>query len=648
MPAQIFFKVGYGNMAWSSGTFLETWLSIVSQGCRRFSWGLRRWTRGFPVVVAFATWAIAATSHAAPAIAQYGEPRYAPGFTHFAYVNADAPKGGTLTLSNSSRITHFDTFNPFTLRGNIAPGIGLLFDTLTVGASDEASSAYGLLADDIEIAPDRRSVRFHLNPAARFSNGDPVRATDVKYSFDTLMSKAAAPNYRTIWQAVTHATVIDPQTIEFTFSETNPELPLLIGSLPVFSPKWGERPGGGRIPFDQLAFQQPIGSGPYVIDRYSGGTLIVLKRNPRYWAANLPERRGMYNFDRIVYKLYGDSTARLEAFKAGEYDVSVEYRARNWVRDYVGQRFRDGEIKKTIFTHGNNAGMQGFFLNTRRTLFKDQRVRKALDLALDFQYLNRQLFYNQYKRSDSFFTNSELAAHGMPDAAERALLEPLARRYPNDFDPAVLGPMVLQPDTSPPHSLRQNLLEARQLLAEAGWTYSDGALRNKSGQPFEFEILDDSGSAFGAVVASYTRNLEKLGITAHFRSTDFALYQERLQRFDFDVTTLAMPAGQSPGSELRDEFGSAAASVNGSSNMAGIHSPVVDALIQDVLAARSRPDLIDATRALDRVLMHGYYVIPQWYADGHRVAYRTTLAFPSTLPLYYAAEDWIVATWWHR
>jgi microcin C transport system substrate-binding protein len=585
---------------------------------------------------------------AAPAIAQYGQPRYAPGFTHFDYVNPDAPKGGTLTLSNPSRTTHFDKFNPFTLRGNAAPGMGLLFDTLTTGASDEASSAYGLLADDITIAPDHRSVRFHLNPAARFSNGDPVRAADVKYSFDTLMSKAAAPNYRTVWQAITRATVIDPQTIEFTFAEANPELPLLIGNLPVFSPKWGDRQGGGRVAFDQLDFQKPIGSGPYVIDSYSGGTQIVLTRNPHYWAANLPVRRGMYNFDRIVYKLYGDNTAKLEAFKAGEYDVSVEYRARAWVRDYIGKRFRNGDIKKTVFTHRNDAGMQGFYMNTRRPLFQDVRVREALDLAMDFQYLNRQLFYNQYGRSDSFFTNSELAAHGLPDVGERALLEPLAQRYPKDFDPADLGPAVVQPSTAPPQTLRRNLLHARQLLADAGWTYRDGALRNKAGQPFVFEILDDSGGALGAVVASYARNLGKLGITAHFRSTDFALYQQRLQHFDFDMTALAMPAGQIPGSELLDEFGSAAASVDGSNNVAGVHSPVVDALIQSVLAARSRSAMVDASRALDRVLMHGYYVIPHWYADGHRVAYRTTLDFPSTLPLYYAAEDWIVSTWWHR
>ncbi|MCY0386376.1 extracellular solute-binding protein [Robbsia sp. Bb-Pol-6] len=581
-------------------------------------------------------------ARAAPAIAQYGAPRYAPGFTHFDYVDPHAPKGGTLTLANPNRITRFDTFNPYILRGNPAPGIDLLFDTLTVGSGDEASSAYGLLADDIAVAADGLSVRFHINPAARFSNGDPVTAADVKYSFDTLMSQAAAPNYRAVWADVSRATVIDPQTVRFDFRHAGRELPLTIGALPVFSPKWGQRADGSHPPFDAIALEKPIGSGPYTIASYSGGTQIVLQRNPRYWAADLPVRRGMFNFDRIVYKLYGDPAARLEALKAGEFDASVAVLARDWVRGYTGGRFNDGRLIKRVFKHSNDAGMQGFFVNIRRPLFQDVRVRQALDLALDFPYLNRQLFYNQYSRSDSFFTNSELAAHGLPDAGELALLEPLRAQ----LDPAVFGPMALQPDTAPPGSLRDNLRRARTLLAAAGWTYRDGALRDRAGQPFVFEILDDSGGAFGAVVASYARNLAKLGITVNFRTTDFALYQQRLQNFDFDMTTLAWPGSQSPGNELLDNVGSAAAGIPGSGNLVGIHSPAVDALVQAVLAARTRPALVDAARALDRVLMHGYYVVPQWYSPVHRVVYRRGLAFPTTLPLYYDAAGWILSTWW--
>ncbi|MGI4857023.1 MAG: extracellular solute-binding protein [Janthinobacterium lividum] len=583
-------------------------------------------------------------AQAAPAIAQYGEPRYAPGFTHFDYVNPDAPKGGTLTLANPNRITRFDTFNPYILRGNPAPGINLLFDTLTVGSDDEAASAYGLLADDIAVAADGLSVRFHVNAAARFSNGDPVTAADVKYAFDTLTSQAAAPTYRAVWQDVARATVIDRLSVRFDFRHPGRELPLLIGALPVFSPKWGQRADGSRPSFDAIALAMPIGSGPYTIASHSGGTQIVLQRNPHYWAANLPTRRGMFNFDRIVYKLYGDSTARLEAFKAGEFDASEGWLSRDWVRGYTGGRFNDGRLIKRVFAHSNNAGLQGFFMNTRRPLFQDVRVRQALDLAFDFPYLNRQIFYNQYRRSDSFFTNSELAAHGLPSPGERALLEPLRA----ELDPAVFGAMVVQPDTAPPGSLRANLLQARALLAEAGWTYRDGALRNHAGQPFVFEILDDSGSAssYGPVVAPYARNLAKLGITANFRVVDFALYDQRLQNLDFDMTTLALAGSQSPGNELRDEVGSAAAGVHGSGNLSGIHSPAVDALVQAVLAARTRLALVDASRALDRVLMHGYYVVPQWYLPVHRVAYRRGLAYPATLPLYYDAQSWMLSTWW--
>jgi microcin C transport system substrate-binding protein len=278
----------------------------------------------------------------------------------------------------------------------------------------------------------------------------------------------------------------------------------------------------------------------------------------------------------------------------------------------------------------------------RRTLFQDVRVREALDLALDFEWMNRQIFFGQYRRIDSFFTNSQLAAHGLPSPAELALLEPLRAQ----LDPAVFGPMVVQPVTTPPASLRDNLRRARELLAQAGWVYRDGALRNARGEPFSFEILDDSGGAMGPVVTPYIRNLEKLGIGVNFRTTDFALYQKRMDDFDFDVTVSRYPDDPSPGSELRDRFGSASANTPGSDNVIGLRLPAVDALTRAVLRARTRDELESACRALDRVLMHGYYVVPQWYSATHRIAYRRTLAHPATLPLYYTAEDWIVRDWW--
>lgn len=587
-------------------------------------------------------WLAVPVAHARYAIAQYGEPKYPPGFTHFDYVNPDAPRQGTLVLANPDRRTSFDKFNPFTLRGTSAPGIdSLIFETLTVGSADETSSAYGLLADDIDVAPDGMSVTFHINPKARFSNGDPVTAADVKYSFDTLVGPKAAPWFKVYWGDVARAVVLGRLRIRFDFKRRSSELPIIVGQIPVFSPKWGAGPDGKAKPFDQLAFDTPIGSGPYLIERYEAGRRITYKRNPHYWGDDLPVRRGMFNFERIVYKLYSDDTARLEAFKAGEFDAIVEYRARNWARGYVGKKFRDGELVKRQFAHHNGAGMQGFIVNLRRPLFQDLRVRKALDLALDFQWLNRRLFYNQYTRIDSYFSNSDLAATGMPSPAELALLDPLR----SQLDPAVFGPMTVQPTTTPPHSLRGNLRQARELLAQAGWTYRDGALRNAKGEPFDFEILEDGG-AMGPVITAYIRNLAKLGIRAHQRTTDFALYQKRLEEFDFDMISLRYPDSQSPGAELFDRFGSASADVKGSDNLMGLKSPAVDQLVGDLVRARTQDALVTAAHALDRVLMHGYYVVPHWYSDHHSIAYRSTLAFPRRLPRYYTAEGWIISTWW--
>ncbi|KVC67270.1 peptide ABC transporter substrate-binding protein [Burkholderia ubonensis] len=584
----------------------------------------------------------ASAAHAAHAIAQYGEPKYPPGFAHFDYVNPDAPKGGTLVLANPTRLTSFDKFNPFTMRGNAAPGIEMLFESLATGSLDEPASAYGLLADDIAVAPDRLSVTFHLNPRARFSNGDPVTAADVKHSFDTLKSKQAAPQFAAYFADIARAVIVDPATVRFEFRRNNRELPLIAAGVPVFSRKWGLRADGTRIPFDQLAFEQPIGSGQYLIERYDNGRNITYRRNPAYWGADLPVRVGTHNFERIVYKLYGDGVTRLEAFKAGEYDVLVENIARNWVRHDVGKRFDSGELIKREFRQHNGAGMQGFMLNLRRPLFRDARVRQALDLAFDFEWLNRQLFYGGYTRLDSYFADTDLQATGMPGPGELALLEPLRAH----LDPAVFGPMVAQPNTDPPSSLRANLLKARALLAQAGWTYRDGALRNARGEPFTFEILDDAGSAFEPVVAAYQRNLAKLGIYARFRTADYALLQKRMDAFDYDMTTIRYLGVQVPGAEQFSRYSSKFADEPGSDNVIGLKSPAVDALLQALGAAQTREQLVDAARALDRVLMHGYYAIPQWYSTTHRVAYKRTLAYPQTLPLYYSAEGWVVSTWW--
>ena len=587
--------------------------------------------------------------YTAQGIAQYGKPKYADGFAHFDYVNPNAPRGGTLTLPNPDRRTSFDKFNPFTLRGVTAPGIGaLMFESLAVGSADEVSSVYGLIAEDIKVAADQMSVTFRIRPEAQFSDGKPILAEDVKHSFDTLTSKLANPQYRTIYADVKQAVVVSERVIRFDFKTRNSELPLMVGGLPVFSKNWGKKADGSVTPFDKLTFEHPIGSGPYIIESYRAGKSMIYKRNPNYWGNKVNVRVGFFNFDRIVYKLYSDDAVRLEAFKAGEFDAIVEYRAKNWAKSYVGPKFNNGTLIKKSFENHNGAGMQGFAMNLRRPIFQDARVRKAMGYALDFQWLNRQLFYDQYSRINSYYTNSDLSANydgeTVPTEAELKLLKPLQAKYPQYVPEAVFGAMPPAPSTAPPSSLRANLRKAKELLAEAGWTYRDGALRNSKGEIFRFEIVED-GPFFLRILTAYVRNLEKLGIKVDIRTSDYALHQKRMDDYDFDMTTIRFPDTQSPGNELYDRFGSAAAKEKGSDNVIGVQSPVVDALIDAIVKADTREQLQAATRSLDRVLWNSYYVVPHWYSPTHRIAYRKEMGYPNP-PLYYSAESWILSTWW--
>ncbi len=573
---------------------------------------------------------------AAHAFSLYDTPKYPAGFTHFDYLNPDAPKGGELYLANPDTRTSFDKFNPFSMKGVAAAGVAnLMFETLAINSADEIATMYGLLAEDMQLAPDRLSMTFRLNPLARFNNGDSVLADDVKYSFDTLVAKGA-PQFKMIFADVKQCVVLDATTVRFDFKASNRELPLIVGGMPVFSRKWA-----AGTPFDKIQLTTPVASGPYLIERYDLGRSIAFKRNPNYWGSALPTRKGSYNFDRIFYRFYKDDVARLEAFMAGEFDVVVEYRAKNWARAYKGKQFDNGSIIKTNLKHSNGAGMQGFVMNLRRAPFQDIRVRRALALALDFEWMNRQLFYGQYVRIDSFFSNSELGAHGLPSPAELALLEPLRAQ----LDPAVFGPTPLPPRTDPPSSLRANLLQARELLKQAGWEYRDGALRNASGEIFTFEILDDQ-SALSRIIGVYVRNLEKLGIQVRQRTADNALVQKRMEEFDFDMTSVRFPDVVSPGNDMFDMLGSKAADEKGSNNAWGLKDPAVDKLVSALVAADTRAQLVAASRALDRVLLHKYIVVPHWYLATHRVAYRNRFGIPQTAPKYYQADPYVISSWW--
>ncbi len=573
------------------------------------------------------------SAYAAGALALGYQPKYQEGFSHFDYVNPDAPKGGHLTLSAQG---NFSSLNPFLLRGIGAAGLDpLVFETLMVPSLDEPFSQYGLLADDAELAADGLSVTYHINPKARFSDGSPVMADDVKFSFDTLKSAQAHPQYRFYWSDITQAVVVDERTVRFEFARVNPELHMIAGQIPVFSRHWV-----GEKSFEEVVLDAPIATGPYTVESYDLGKSVSYRRNSDYWGRDLNVRRGMFNFEKVTFRYYLDSTVQLEAFKAGEFDFILVNNSKQWARDYVGSKFENGLIRKTTFKHQNNAGMQGFAFNLRRTKFQDKRVRRAITLALDFEWANHKLFYDQYERCDSYFSNSELAATGLPSGEELELLEP----YRDRLSPEVFTEAWKPPSTEP-NGLRRNLLEAQRLLNEAGWHYRDGALRNADGEPFQINfMLFQKG--FLRIVAPFARNLAKLGIEMKYRAIDAALYERRAKSFDFDMMVASFGQSQSPGNELMGTFHSESADQEGSRNLMGIQDPVVDAVIEKVIFARDRKALVTAVHALDRVLLNGEYLVPNWYIAVHRVAYRKQLAHPETLPLYYAATDWALTTWW--
>ena len=579
----------------------------------------------------------------AHAYAQFGDIRYPAGFSHFAYVNPNAPKGGQIAMVAPTRASSYDKYNPFTLKGTPPPGLSsLVFETLLTGNAEEPTTAYGLLAQDIALAPDKLSVTFTLNPLARFHNGEPVLAADVKHSFDKLISKEAAPQFRTYFSEVKAVTVLGERSIRFDFVRANAELPLIVGGLPVFPRSWG----AGK-PLDQIVTDLPIGSGPYRIGKVDFGKDVQYLRDPAYWGKDLNVRKGTNNFDRVVYRLYKDPTAQLEAFKAGEFDYIQAFIAREWARAYTGKQFDSGRLIKRELQHGNAGDFQGFMFNTRLPKFKDVRVRQAIVLAMDYEWMNRQLFYNAYTRVRGYFVGSDFEATGLPAPDELALLEPLRAQLPSVvFTQPVPLPPVTSLDPSSGHTLRDHLRQARDLLAQAGWTYREGALRNPKGEAFSLQFLDDSGS-MGRVVTPYAKNLEKLGFAVNYKVVDPTIFQKRVDTFDFEIISNRIRGSEAPGTELLERFGSKAATVEGSNNIVGIQDPAVDALLDRAVSAQTRPQLVAAVKALDRVLRHGHYAVPHWYGSAHRVAWRAgRFEQPAVTPRYYQPESWIQSVWW--
>ena len=594
-------------------------------------------------------------SWAAHGYALWGDLKYPAGFAQFDYVNPTAPKGGELRLVSNLRVSTFDKYNPFTIKGS-APAYlaNLMFDSLLSASLDETGSGYGLLASDVDVAADGLSATFKLRPEARFHNGDPVLAADVKYSYDTLMGPFTSPAYKNILEDVAGLDVIDERTLRYRFKKPNRELPLTVGGLPVFSRKWGNegrnnglKEGGPNQvlkTFDKVVTDIPIGSGPYKIGPVKFGKDITYVLDPTYWAKDLNVRRGTSNFERITVKIYKDSTARLEALKAGEFDLMRFFSAGDWARRVTGKRFNTGELVKTEFKHSLPSGFQSYVLNTRRDNFKDVRVRQALGLAMDYEWMNRQMFYNAYQRVNGLFGNTDCQAKDLPTPAELALMGPLRKDIPE----AAFGPMTVAPRTDGDSSLRGNLRQAQALLKAAGWDIKEGVLRNAQGKAFEIEYLDSNeGSA--RVVTPWARNLEKLGIKLNFRPVDFALYQQRLQKFEFDITSLAYAGTHSPGQEYADLFGAKAADQEDSGNLSGIKNPAVDTLIIAMTGAKTKAQLLPACRALERVISHSHLLIPQWTAGTHRIVYNGwRLARPVNMPPYAQGETWAIDTWWKK
>lgn len=570
------------------------------------------------------------------ALAMHGQPKYPANFTHFEYANPDAPKGGDLKLAAVSS-SGFDSLNPFIIKGVPAAGLnrlgrGYFYDSLTVQADDEAFTQYGLIAESIEMPEDRSWVVFHINPRAVFHDGHAIKAEDVIFTLELLKSEGH-PLYSTYYQDVVKSEVLDSLTVKFSFrNNDNKELPLILGQLPVL-PKhyWKDKT------FNESSLEVPLGSGPYTIKSVEPGRSIVYQRNPDYWARDLAVNRGRYNFDSIRYDYYRDTNVALEALKSGEYDFRIENTSKTWATGYQGPQFDAGKVLKEEIAHELPTGMQGFVYNTRRWQFEDPRVRQALAFAFDFEWTNKQLFNSAYSRTSSYFSNSELASSGLPSEEELALLEPHREKLP----PEVFSKTYQPPKTQGNGNIRGNIRQAMRLLKSAGWEIKDNRLTHlATNRPMEFEIMLVTPE-FQRIVLPFRKNLERLGVQVEVRLVDPQQYINRLNSFDFDMVTSGFGQSNSPGNEQRDFWHSNEAERPGSRNLMGIKDPVVDSLIDLVISAPDREALITRTRALDRVLLWGHYVIPQYHNRTYRVAYWNKFERPEITPKYaFGLESW--------
>jgi microcin C transport system substrate-binding protein len=585
------------------------------------------------VAIACAVLAPAHAQSSRHGLSTFGDLKYPPDFKHFAYVNPAAPKGGRMAMIGPAGRTTFDSFNAFILRGDAAQGLELLFDSLMVRAGDEPSAVYGLVAKDASLAADKRSVTFRMRPEAKFADGSAVTAEDAVFSFETLKAKGH-PSIRLQLRDVAKAEAIDAHTVRYSFQgDLVRDLPIVVAGLPLLSKAYY-----ANREFDATTLEPPLGSGPYRIAEHRQGAFVTYKRRENYWAKDLPVSVGRFNFDEIRYEYYRDRTAELEGLKAGNYDLREEFTSRDWATGYDIPAVKEGRLVRETLPDASPSGAQGFFLNTRRAKFQDVRVRKALDYAFDYEWSNKNLFFGLYIRTTSYFENSDMKATGKPSPEELALLEPFRAKLP----PEVFGEPYSPPVSDGSGSDRRLLREAARLLDEAGWKSQGGKRVNGRGEPLEVEFLVNDPTS-ERLTGPYVKNLQAVGITASIRRVDPAQYERRSKAFDYDIKIQRYSMRLTPGVELKNFWGSEAANAEGSFNLAGIRDPIIDALIEKVMAAQSRAEMVTATRAIDRVLRAGHYWVPHWYKASHSMVYWNKYSRPAIKPLYDRGVD----TWWY-
>ncbi|MEZ5923552.1 MAG: extracellular solute-binding protein [Hyphomicrobiaceae bacterium] len=600
------------------------------------------WTRLRALLALAAVLALPVAARTEPvwhhALSLVGEPAYPADFAHFNWVNPEAPKGGSVTLS---WVGTFDTFNSLPPNGNVVIGLGLIYDSLMTGSLDEPSTEYGLVAESVSHPEDYSSVTFRLRKEARFHDGSPITPDDVIFSFEK--QKEIDPFSAQYYKNVVKAEMTSDTEVTFTFDvKGNRELPHIMGQLTIFPKHYWTANGADGTPRDlaRSTLEPPLGSGPYRIKSFDAGKYIVYERVADYWAKDLPVSRGMNNLDQIRWDYYRDQTIAFEAFRAGKVDYYAETSAKNWATGYDFEKLKEGFVVQRKVELQSPEGMQSFAFNTRRSKFQDPRVRQAFNLAFDFENANKVLFYGQYVRTDSFFENSELASSGLPSPAELEILTPLKDSIP----PAVFTTEWKNPVNDTPAEIRTHLREATRLLKEAGWSVKSNVLTNDAtGEQMTVEFLIDT-PIWERIILPYVKSLERLGIKASVRTIDDSQYQRRVTNFDYDIVVASFPQSESPGNEQRDFWGTVAADKPGTRNIIGIKNPAIDTLIDHVIFAKSRDELVAATHALDRVLLWNHYVVPMWHISYDRIAYWDKYKRPDPGPSRFTAFPTV---WWY-